>query len=101
MPATTADDPAVVYLAAALWGLGWGGVPTLLQTAAGDAGGESADAAQAMLVTLWNVAMAGGGVVGVLLDLSGSGSFPWSVLALKVPVLAVVVLARRHGFPAR
>ncbi|MFJ5986272.1 MFS transporter [Lentzea sp. NPDC092896] len=102
MLATIADDPGLIYLAAALWGLGWGGVPTLLQTAAGNAGGESADAAQAMLVTLWNVAMAGGGVIGgVLLDLSGSGSFPWSVLVLMVPVLVVVVLARRHGFPAR
>ncbi|MEU7894558.1 MFS transporter [Nonomuraea sp. NPDC049152] len=99
--ALTAGSPALVYGAAALWGLGWGGVPTLLQTAAGDAGGEWADAAQAMLVTLWNVAMAGGGVVGgILLGLLGSASFPWSVLALLAPVLAVVVAARAHGFPA-
>lgn len=98
--AAFAHDPALVYVAAALWGLGWGGVPTLLQTAAGEAGGESADAAQAMLVTLWNVAMAGGGVVGgILLDLAGSGSFPWTVLLLMLPVIGVVVLARRHGFP--
>jgi predicted MFS family arabinose efflux permease len=99
--ATLAHDPALVYVAAALWGLGWGGVPTLLQTAVGEAGGESADAAQAMLVTLWNVAMAGGGVVGgILLDLAGSGSFPWAVLLLMLPVIAVIVFARRHGFPA-
>jgi predicted MFS family arabinose efflux permease len=91
---------ALVYVAAALWGLGWGGVPTLLQTAGGDAGGDRADAAQAMLVTLWNVAMAGGGVVGgVLLDTAGATSFPWSVLVLMVPVLAVIVGARSHGFP--
>ncbi|WP_058041764.1 MFS transporter [Streptomyces roseifaciens] len=95
------DSPALVYVAAALWGLGWGGAPTLLQTAVGDAGGEQADAAQAMLVTLWNVAMAGGGVVGgVLLGLWGTTSFPWSVLVLLVPVLAVVLAARAHGFPA-
>ncbi|GAA2731327.1 MFS transporter [Streptomyces nogalater] len=101
--AMLADQTAFVYLAAVLWGLGWGGVPTLLQTAAGDAGGEqAADAAQAMLVTLWNVAMAGGGVIGgVLLDLSGSDSLPWSVLLLMLPVIAVVVLARGHGFPAK
>ncbi|MFF1871496.1 MFS transporter [Kitasatospora herbaricolor] len=91
-----------VYLAAALWGLGWGGVPTLLQTAVGGAGGEQADAAQAMLVTLWNVAMAAGGMIGgVLLGVLGAGSFPWSVLLLMVPVLAVVVAARKHGFPLR
>ncbi|MGA5497869.1 MFS transporter [Streptomyces cinereoruber] len=97
-----ARSPALVYGAVVLWGLGWGGAPTLLQTAAGDAGGERADAAQAMLVTLWNVAMAGGGVVGgLLLDAFGTGALPWSVLALLVPVAAVVVAARTHGFPAR
>ncbi|MFI7339371.1 MFS transporter [Streptomyces sp. NPDC050085] len=115
--ALAADSTPLVYVAAALWGLGWGGVPTLLQTAAGRAGGIDrgaaerldegrgsgdgrADAAQAMLVTLWNVAMAGGGVAGgVLLDLAGSGSFPWAVLLLLAPVLALVLTARRHGFP--
>lgn len=92
--------PAPVYAASALWGLGWGGVPTLLQTAAGDAGGARADGAQAMLVTLWNLAMAAGGVLGgVLLGVYGSGSFPWTVLLLLLPVLVVVVGARRHGFP--
>ncbi|MEV0664799.1 MFS transporter [Actinomadura luteofluorescens] len=37
-----ADAPLLVYAAVVLWGLGWGGAPTLLQTAAGDAGGEAA-----------------------------------------------------------
>ncbi|MFD5710900.1 MFS transporter [Streptomyces pharetrae] len=97
-----AGTPALVWLAAALWGLGWGGAPTLLQTAVADAGGEQADAAQAMLVTLWNAAMAGGGVLGgVLLGVFGAAAFPWGVLVLLVPVLAVVVGARAHGFPAR
>ncbi|MEU7578507.1 MFS transporter [Streptomyces sp. NPDC041068] len=96
------DSPAPVYAAVTLWGLGWGGAPTLLQTAAGEAGGDAADAAQAMLVTLWNVAMAGGGVFGgILLGLVGSSSFPWTILLLLIPVLLVVAAARRHGFPAR
>lgn len=100
--AVLADHTALVYVAAILWGLGWGGVPTLLQTAAGDAGGDHADAAQAMLVTLWNVAMAAGGIIGgILLDLIGSDSFPWTVLLLLLPVLAVIVSARGHGFPAK
>ncbi|MFD4630700.1 MFS transporter [Streptomyces sp. NPDC058284] len=107
--AAFSDTPALVYVAVALWGLGWGGAPTLLQTAAGaagdangDAGGGTADAAQAMLVTLWNVAMAGGGVFGgVLLGLVGTSSFPWTILLLLAPVLLTVVAARRHGFPAR
>ncbi|MFF5204400.1 MFS transporter [Streptosporangium sp. NPDC000396] len=98
--AIVADSTPLVYLAVFLWGLGWGGVPTLLQTAAGQAGGDQADAAQAMLVTLWNVAMAGGGIAGgVLLDVLGATSLPWSVLVLLVPVLLVVAGARAHGFP--
>jgi predicted MFS family arabinose efflux permease len=95
-------SPALVYVAMALWGLGFGGAPTLLQTAVGHAGGDEADTAQAMLVTLWNAAMAGGGVAGgILLDALGPGSLPWTALALLVPVLLVVVAARVHGFPRR
>ncbi|WP_199791331.1 hypothetical protein [Streptomyces sp. 142MFCol3.1] len=44
---------------------------------------------------------AGGAVGGLLLDLRGAGSFPWSVLALLVPVLPVAAGARTHGFPVR
>ncbi|MFD6435034.1 MFS transporter [Streptomyces venezuelae] len=105
--AAFSDSPALVYVAVTLWGLGWGGAPTLLQTAAGDAAdkgeaADAADAAQAMLVTLWNVAMAGGGVFGgILLGLAGTSSFPWTILLLLVPVVLVVAAARRHGFPVR
>ncbi|MEU4744188.1 MFS transporter, partial [Actinosynnema sp. NPDC023658] len=100
LAADLAAEP-LVLVAVALWGLGFGGVPTLLTTAAGDAGGEAADSAQALLVTLWNAAMAGGGVAGgLLLDRFGAGSLPWSALVLLVPVLLVVVAARTHGFPA-
>ncbi|KAB2382791.1 MFS transporter [Actinomadura montaniterrae] len=97
----TDGTEVLVYLAAVLWGLGWGGVPTLLQTAAADAGGTHADAAQAMLVTLWNVAMAAGGIIGgVLLDALGTASLPWSVLLLLVPAFVAVAGSRAHGFPA-
>ncbi|MFD9888030.1 MFS transporter [Amycolatopsis sp. NPDC059027] len=100
--AVLAGSPALVYVAAALWGLGWGGVPTLLQTAVGTAGGEAADLAQAMLVTLWNAAMAGGGVVGgILLGVFGPRAFPWSVLLLLLPAFVVVLAARTHGFPGK
>ncbi len=94
-----AGNVVVVYVAMVLWGLGWGGVATLLQTAVTDAGG---DRGQALLVTTWNSFMAGGGAVGgILLGAVGPKSFSWSVLALLVPVLLVVVGARAHGFPAK
>jgi predicted MFS family arabinose efflux permease len=99
--AARADSPLVVYVAAVLWGFGFGGMATLLQTALGDAAGPAADTAQAMLVTLWNAALALGGVIGgLLLDGLGAGSFPWSVLALLAPAVVVVFTARR-AFPPR
>ncbi|QES04338.1 MFS transporter [Streptomyces venezuelae] len=100
--ALPAAGTVLVLTAAVLWGLGWGGAPTLLQTAAADAGGEHADTAQTLLVSLWNAAMAAGGIAGgVLLDGLGAGALPWSVLALLVPVTMLVAGARTHGFPAR
>ncbi|MER5709202.1 MFS transporter [Streptomyces sp. NPDC053253] len=100
--AVPAGSTALVLVAAGLWGLGWGGAPTLLQTAVADAGGDAADTAQTMLVSLWNAAMAAGGLAGgLLLGALGAGALPWSVLLLLVPVVAVVTGARAHGFPAR
>ncbi|THV26534.1 MFS transporter [Glycomyces paridis] len=98
--AVGAESPALVYVAVGLWGLGHGGVPTLLQTAAGLAGAKAADTVQAAVVTLWNAATAAGGAVGgVLLAHLGPLSLPWTVALLGVPVLAVVLAARR-GFAA-
>ncbi|MDT0469871.1 MFS transporter [Streptomyces gibsoniae] len=100
--ATLADSPVIVYVAAVLWGLGFGGMATLLQTALGDAAGAAADTAQAMLVTLWNTALALGGVIGgLLLDGLGAGSFPWFVLVILAPAIVTVAAAGRHGFPSR
>lgn len=51
----------------ALWGITFGGAPTLLQTAIADTAGEGADVAQSMLVTVFNLAVAGGGLLGGVL----------------------------------
>ncbi|SFS27191.1 MFS transporter [Pseudomonas sp. NFACC42-2] len=77
--------PAVIYIAVALWGLAFGGLPALLQTALAQSAGESADAAQSMLVTVWNLGIAGGGLVGgVLLQGWGVTAFPWAVVLLML-----------------
>lgn len=61
----------------------------------------AADTAQAVLVTLWNAAMAGGGIIGgLLLDTLGPAALPWTGLVLALPTLAVVLTARVHTFPA-
>lgn len=81
--------PAVIYLAVALWGLAFGGLPALLQTALAKSAGESADAAQSMLVTVWNLGIAGGGLAGgMLLQGWGVAAFPWAVVLLMVMAVA-------------
>nr|WP_317957428.1 MFS transporter [Paenibacillus chitinolyticus] len=94
-------SPIVVYPAVAVWGLTFGGAATLLQTALADAAGEGADVAQSMCVTVWNCAIAGGGIVGgFLLETQGVASFPWALLLSILVGLIIAAVARRHGFPA-
>ncbi|MDN7851580.1 MFS transporter [Burkholderia seminalis] len=92
---------AIVYAGVALWGLAFGGAPTLFQTAAANAAGESADVAQSMLVTVWNLAIAGGGIAGgMLLGATGAGAIPWALVALLAAAWIGAWRARRHAFPA-
>ena len=94
------ESPNVIYIATAVWGLAFGAMPSLLQTASAKAAKEAADTAQSMLVTLWNVGIAGGGLVGgLLLGNLGVGAFPWIVAGLLVLTLSVAIKARGHGFP--
>lgn len=96
---TASPAIAVIWIAAAAWGLGWGGIPTLLQTAAVQVGARhsttAADTAQAILVTLWNTAMALGGILGgVLLDKTGNTSLPAAAALLGAASLVTIWLAR-------
>ena len=91
------EAPAAVYAAVVIWGLAFGGAATLFQTALAKAAGEAADMAQSMLVTAWNMAIAGGGLLGgVLLDRCGAGAFPPALLALLLVALVVAWTARRQ-----
>jgi len=91
----------LMYLSIALWGLTYGGAPTLLQTACADAAGEGGDVAQSMLVTVWNSAIALGGIVGgALLVGGGTEAFGGVVLALIAVALLLTWAARRSGFVA-
>ncbi|MDW9533626.1 MFS transporter (plasmid) [Sinorhizobium meliloti] len=94
------EVPAVIYMAVGVWGLAFGGAATLFQTAIATAAGEAADVAQSMLVTAWNLAIAGGGIIGgLLLEQVGARAFAPALLCLLVPTLIVSWAARRKGFP--
>ncbi|MFJ5484823.1 MFS transporter [Pectobacterium actinidiae] len=94
------DVLAVLYAAVAMWGLAFGGAATLFQTAIVRTAEGGADVAQSMLVTVWNMAIAGGGIIGgVLLERLGVAAFSPALLVLLLIALVVVWFARQHGFP--
>jgi predicted MFS family arabinose efflux permease len=95
------DIPAVLLLAVAGWGAGFGGAPTLLQTALVDASSlGNVNVATAMQTTVYNAGIAAGSLAGgVVLDRADAGALPWTALALVAGALATVTAARRHAFP--
>lgn len=99
--ATLSQTPALVFVAVAAWGIAFGGSGSIQQTALTNAAGSAVDTAQAVLVTGWNLGIAAGGVLGgIVLANGGPSTLPWATLALLVPVFVVVVMSRRHAFPA-
>lgn len=89
--------PAFLYVAALVWGLGFGGGATWFITAGFRASGG--DEIAATLVTLVNLMIGAGGLVGGLLLGATVLSLPWAALVIMVPTAVLVVAARRHAFP--
>lgn len=94
-------SPIMVLAGVIIWGLTFGGAPTLLQTALADSAGEHADVAQSIFVTVFNLAVAGGGLAGGLaMDAAGAIALPWILLPLAIVALVTTWQARSHGFRA-
>jgi predicted MFS family arabinose efflux permease len=93
----------VLLVAVAVWGLAFGGAPTLLQTTLIDASGAAnADVASSVQTTVYNAGIAGGSFVGgVVLDTGGAGALPWTALLFTAAAFIAAAAARRHGFPAQ
>ncbi|MFM9629054.1 MFS transporter [Streptomyces galilaeus] len=96
-----AGAPAVLLVSAALWGVAFGGAPTLIQTALVDASGPAAsDVATSLQTTVYNAGIAGGSLAGgVVLEGAGAGALPWTALPLMGLALTAVAVGRRHAFP--
>lgn len=94
---------SVVYAAVAIWGLTFGGAATILQTALADASSEEGvDIVMPINTTVWNLAIAGGGVAGgILLELGDVKAFPGVLLILLLMALIIAWSAKRHGFPRK
>lgn len=95
------ESASLVLIGVMVWGLTFGGAPTLLQTALADSAGEHADVAQSVLVTIFNLAVAGGGLVGgLVIDGLGADWLPIALLPLIVIALVAAWLAKATGFRA-
>lgn len=91
-------NPVILYLGVAAWGFGFGGSATLFVTAGVRAAGT--DGIQSILVTVFNLSIAAGGLLGGLL-LAGLGvsAIPWVALAIMMPTAITTLASRRHAFP--
>ncbi|WP_329344208.1 MFS transporter [Streptomyces sp. NBC_01352] len=96
-----AGTPAVLLVCVALWGVAFGGAPTLIQTALVDASGPAhGDVATSLQTTVYNAGIAAGSLTGgVVLENLGAGALPWTALPLVALALATVTLGRRYAFP--
>ncbi|MEV0387348.1 MFS transporter [Nonomuraea sp. NPDC050643] len=90
--------------AVGVWGVAFGGVPTLLQTALVDVTGPgNADVATSLQTTVYNAGIAAGSLAGgVVLESAGAVALPWTALPLVAAGLAVFARARgRDGTGVR
>lgn len=96
-----ASAPAIL-LAAALWGVGFGGAAPQLQNALTRAGGDNADIANSFLPVAFNLAIFAAGILGALLLTVADGLIlPAAMAVLGVLALALTLFGRRSAFVAR
>lgn len=93
------DNVYLILVGAFLWGLGFGGGATLFQTASARTAGNAADIAQSLMVTIWNMAIAGGGLAGgLLLDQFSILSLPLVLTVLLMFCFFIVKVSKALGF---
>ncbi|TMV88968.1 MFS transporter [Thioclava sp. BHET1] len=84
-----------------LWGLSFGGMPTVIQSGVSRIVREESELGTAMIATIYNVGIfAGSAVGGTALAVAGLSSLFWIVGATMLVSGALVYFSRRHGFAA-
>jgi predicted MFS family arabinose efflux permease len=93
--------PGVVLARATifLWGLSFGGLPTIFQAAVERVAGKDAELATAMLKTTYNLGIfAGGAAGGILLDRYGTSSLLLFSFVLAAVSFATILVKMRAAF---
>ena len=89
---------AVLVVAVVVWGVAFGSLPTLLQAAARRAAPDAGDAAPGLTNAMFNVGIAGGGVLGArVLLVAQPPALALAGAALAAAALVLVLLTPRRG----
>ncbi|MEV6304613.1 MFS transporter [Actinoplanes sp. NPDC051861] len=100
--ALLSDMPALIYVAAAAWGLAFGSSPSLFIGAVIEAAADASEVAQAITVTVFSASIAIGGLAGGLLVAGlGTPSITWSALVLLLVAAVLVIGGTKSAFPRK
>jgi len=92
--------PQVLYISTILWGISFGGLPSLLQTATINAAKGSPEVGSSMTVTVYNIGVFSGSFMGgLILDFASAGTLTWTSQALIIIVIFSVIIGRKSAFP--
>lgn len=94
------QHPFSGMIAVFLWGLSFGGMPTVIQSASSRIAGEETELATAMIATIYNAGIFSGAAAGGLaLSTLGMSAVLWLVLAAMAISFALVSAGARQAFP--
>ena len=92
----------VFYTCIVFWGISFGGLPSLLQTATINATNGLPEIGSSITVTVYNIGVFSGAFIGgLVLDYKGPDAISWTSFLLMVIVISLVVMGRRFAFPSR
>lgn len=92
--------PGLASVALFLWGASFGGLPTLFQSATAKVTGANAELGTAMLTTIYNIGIFGGGAIGGLaISMHGVSSLSVVSWLAVCGALLVVLKSVEHAFP--
>jgi predicted MFS family arabinose efflux permease len=92
--------PIIAHLSIFLWGVSFGGAPTLFQTAANKVADKAKDVATSIIVTVYNLGIFGGSLAGgFILSASSAYALPWTVFVFILISLIFIWNGYRTAFP--
>ncbi|WP_082036034.1 MFS transporter [Pedobacter lusitanus] len=92
----------VFYTCIVFWGISFGGLPSLLQTATINATKGLPEIGSSITVTVYNIGVFSGAFIGgLILDYTGPCAISWTSFLLMAIVISLVVMGRRFAFPGR